>query len=163
MAKKVSHTLTITRPGARRGRRHHVGSGAGVSPVSQPPGYTFEFGPPRSRMHEYGHIWLNTDGPDVTIRLKIDSVASPNFVFVNNGVSSDGSLALFTSNDPTSKTQFKNFGGAFSAPTLDVGVWQALTFTMPNADGVVFYYQLNVLDQAANVVVTWDPIIVNQP
>jgi hypothetical protein len=147
----VHHSLTITRPAGPVGR--------GL-PASNPPGYSFTFGGSRARMHKFGHIWFNQDPPAIKIEIEI---VSQDFFFQHDPSNpTDGSLALYTSDDPASKTMFKAFGGEFGAPTLDLA-WKKLTFTSANTNGKFYYYQLNVLDQARSVVVTWDPIIVNQP
>jgi len=147
----VHHKLSITGPGAPP-------PGPG-SPVSNPPGYNLDFGPPRSRMHEFGHIWFNQDSQPVTIELEIETVG---FVFDNAGTA-DGTLALFISRDPAVKASFNSFGGVFSQPELNLTnpPYTKLTFTSSNHGGA-FYYQLNVRDPN-NVLVQWDPIIVNQP
>ena len=147
----VHHTLTISQPGGP------VGPGL---PVSNPPGYAFQFGGSRARMHAFGHIWFNQDPPMIKIEIEI---VSQGFIFQHDaGNPSDGSLAFYTSDDPGSKTMFKGFGGEFSVPTLDPTL-KKLSFTSANTNGKFYYYQLNVIDQNAGNVVTWDPIIVNQP
>lgn len=150
----VHHKLTITGPGAAAPHGPH----RGVAPTSNPPGYNFQFGGSPGRMHEKGHIWFNPDPQGVTISIEIDLAS--NFVFANNGTP-DGTLALFISDDPANKVQFNGFG-VFTAPTLDTTTFKKLVFSS-NGGGKVYYYQLNVIDLVNNVVVAWDPIIINQP
>ena len=146
----VYHHISIT-------RRSPAGPvAAGVVPTSKPPGYQLSFGGASNRMHKLGHIWFNTDQGQVTIQLVIDTKG---YVFANNGTS-DGSQALFISDDTSTKTKFDGFG-VFSAPTLDA-TFRKLTFSSTNTGGALFFYQLNVIDPNG-VRVTWDPIIVNQP
>ena len=98
----------------------------------------------------------------ITIELEI---VTPKFVFKNNGPGkTDGSPALFISLNPASKTSFLGSNGAFTNPTLDSTTFRTLTFSTLNVGGLFYYYQLNVIDQdSGDQLVTWDPIIVNQP
>ena len=53
---------------------------------------TFTFGPPRSRMHKRGHLWFGNDPQGLTLQFKINT---PDWVFENNGVDNDGTMALW--------------------------------------------------------------------
>ena len=123
-------------------------------------------------MHQFGHIWFNQDPNGVTLQLDIippPGSANWNFVFRNDGITNDGSLALYTSDDPNLKVAFTSFGGIFAAPTLNPNptpqgapAYTQLTFRAANSGGKMFFYQLNCVELATGNIVSWDPIIVNK-